>query len=57
MAFDDAGNLVVPKDAFSCTEKRRYRKEVECPKCQFSFHVPQSQYWATCRECHEVFAL
>ncbi len=57
MAFDDAGNLVVPKDAFSCTEKRRFRKEVECPKCQFSFHVPQSQYWATCRVCHEVFAL
>ena len=57
MAFDDEGNLVVPKDAFLYTEKRRFRKEVECPKCQFSFHVPQSQYWATCRVCHEVFAL
>ena len=57
MMYDDSGNLIVPAGAFLDMEKPKYRKEVECPKCGFHFHVPLSRYWATCRACHEVFAL
>ena len=55
--YDDSGNLIVPAGAFLDMEKPKYRKEVECPKCGFHFHVPLNRYWATCRACHEVFAL
>jgi hypothetical protein len=57
MAFDDSGNLIVPAGAFANRENPKHRRKVECPKCGYGFHVPLSRYWATCRECHEVFAL
>ena len=57
MAFDDSGNLIVPAGAFANRENPKHRRKVECPKCGYGFHVPLSQYWGTCRECHEVFAL